>query len=438
MRRYASILRRRGALAPFLAAFAARLPVSMVPLGMVLLIQSVRGSYSVAGVITAMYTIGVALASPGWGALIDRIGQPWVIGPLSLTSALLLAGLAQGVVAGLPDSALIVLAVGVGLTFPPISPAMRAAWRVILDDEADRRAAYALEAVVIEVMFVGGPLLLSALLVVDSAQAPLLLVAGLLGVAGLGYALTGAARAWRPEPHASGAHVRGRSPLRSLGVVASLAVGLLVAVGFGQLDVALAATAGSILGDQARVGLLFTAIAGGSAIGGTVYGALVPHRPGADHGRLPFVLAGFAAGLALVTLAITRQVSSLAVLMPLLFLTGLAIAPGLIMLANLVDESAPRDRLTQAQAWLTTAFTAGAAAGTALAGLLIDRGGPRLGFGGASLALVIAVVIAILAQRVWRRLGVPRGHGEQSEQHEQHDEQRHRPRAQESSAQLRQ
>lgn len=410
MRRYLRILGTRGAMWPFLAAFAARLPISMAPLGMVLLVQSVRGTYAIAGAVTAAFTVGVALASPGWGALIDRVGQPRVIAPLSAVSCVLLAALALGAVHGASDATLLVLAVGVGVAFPPISPAMRAAWRVILDDEADRRAAYALEAVVVEVMFVGGPLLLSALLVVGVDELPLLIVALLLGAGGIGYALTPAARAWEPEPHARGAHVRGESPLRSVGVVATLAVTVLLALGFGQLDVSLAATAEVVLGSQARVGLLFAAIAGGSAIGGTLYG--MRHWPGAEPPRLPFVLGAFGVGLGLVTVFVARGTSTLWLLMPVLFAAGLAIAPAIIMLGNLADDCAPRDRLSEAQAWLTTAFTAGAAGGTALAGLLIDRGGPRVGFGGATLALFGAVALSLLAQRVWRHHHIDRESGD--------------------------
>jgi MFS family permease len=81
MARYLRILRRRGAAAPFAAAVVARLPISMAPLGIVLLIQSVRGSYAIAGLVTAALALGGALAAPGWGRLLDRVGQPWVIGP---------------------------------------------------------------------------------------------------------------------------------------------------------------------------------------------------------------------------------------------------------------------------------------------------------------------------------------------------------------------
>ena len=50
-----------------------------------------------------------------------------------------------------------------------------------------------------------------------------------------------------------------------------LLVMLALSIGFGQLDTSLAATAGIVLGDTERVGLLFCAIAGGSAVGGLVF-----------------------------------------------------------------------------------------------------------------------------------------------------------------------
>ncbi len=399
MRRYVWILSRPGAFWSFLLAFLARLPVSMGPLGMVLLVQSARGSYALAGVVAASFTLGVAAGSPVWGALLDRLGQSRVLAPLSMVSGLLLAVLATGTVRGWAEPALVTLALGVGASFPPISPAMRAAWRFLLDDEADRQAAYALEAVVVEVVFVGGPLLLSAILLLAPPVVPLLVTASLLSGGGAGYALTAAARSWRPEP--SGAHDgrRGASPLASVGVLAALVVGLLIAVGFGQLDVSLAAAAQIVLGDQARVGLLFAALAGGSAVGGTVYGARV--WPGRERARLPAVLSAFGLGMGVVAVLVGRGVESLWVLLPVLFLTGLSIAPGLIVIANLVDQHAPRDRLGEAQAWLSTAFTAGAGAGTALAGLVVDRRGPATSFAGAVVAVGLAALLSLLVQRFW-------------------------------------
>ena len=190
MDRYLRILRRRGAGLPFLAAVVARLPIAMGPLGMVLLVQHVRGNYSIAGVVTAAFAVGSAVGAPGWGRLMDVRGQPWVVGPLSVVSAVLLAALSWGAVSGRSDAVLIALAASVGLTFPPVSPAMRGAWRVVLETDADRSAAYALDTVAVETIFVGGPLLLSLLLGPGIPALPLLVTAALMALGGVGYALT--------------------------------------------------------------------------------------------------------------------------------------------------------------------------------------------------------------------------------------------------------
>ena len=54
MSRYLRILRVRAARAPFLASVVGRLPISMAPLAVVLLVQQIRGSYAAAGVVTAV------------------------------------------------------------------------------------------------------------------------------------------------------------------------------------------------------------------------------------------------------------------------------------------------------------------------------------------------------------------------------------------------
>ena len=87
----------------------------------------------------------------------------------------------------------------------------------------------------------------------------------------------------------------------------------------------------------------------------------------------------------------------------LLFAAGVFIAPGLIAVTNLVDALAPRSRLSEAQAWVSTSYTAGGAAGTAVAGLLVDRGGPGRGFAGAFVLMLTACLTAFASQRWWRR-----------------------------------
>ena len=403
---YGAVLARRATVGTFAASLLARLPIAMAPLGIVLLVERTSGSYAAAGLVTAAFAAGTACGAPVWGRAMDVRAQHRVLIPAVSTSACLIAALALVAQAGGSAALLCALALGAGLTFPPFSAAMRSSWRVLLPDLAQRRAGYALDAAAVESIFVMGPLLLSGLLVVLPATGPLLVTAGVLLVGGLAYAATSAARL---EPHlrpvdapASSATSAPRARMVSTALVAVLATGLVMALAFGATDTSLAATARSVLGDDATLGFLFAAIAGGSTIGGLAYGALAGERSGRR--LLPVTLTVFGAGLAVVAAVLaTPGDPPTPVLLAVLFVVGLAIAPSLIIQQALVDASAPQGRTTEAQAWLSTAVTTGGALGTAAGGVVIEHAGVPTAFACAAAALGGAALVALLAQRPWAR-----------------------------------
>ncbi|MFC0465518.1 MFS transporter [Kineococcus gynurae] len=293
-----------------------------------------------------------------------------------------------------------------------MSAAMRAAWRVVAPEPARRKLGYALDAVAVETLFVGGPLLLTALLAIATPVVPLVITAALLALGGVGYALTGAARSFTGSGAHVGAHAgpgseagggRPRPVVLARGVLPAFVVLAAMSVGFGLLDVSLAGLAEEIFGSADSLGYLFAGIAGGSAVGGLLYGAI--DWKGPDRGRLPWLLGGFGTGLvAVALLAGTGDGDpSLLLLVPVLALTGLFISPNLIVLQGVVDDTAPPARLGEAQAWLSSAVTAGAAAGNALAGKLLEDHGPPQSFAAAAVAVVGAAVLALLVQGAWRR-----------------------------------
>ena len=152
--------------------------------------------------VSGAYAIGAALGTPLWGRLMDRFGQVAVLLPPSIASAALLGTLALATTGGAPAPALVAIAAGVGLSYPAISPALRSSFRIVLPDPRARRVAFALDATSVELAFVCGPLLLSALLLPGSPLLPLLVTAGLLAGGGLAYCATGVAR--RATPAAAG------------------------------------------------------------------------------------------------------------------------------------------------------------------------------------------------------------------------------------------
>src|SRR4051812_14759914 len=146
VRRYLAILRVRAARNPFLASVIGRLPISMAPLAAVLLVQQVRGSYAVAGVITGVYACGATVGTPVLGRLVDRLRQPRVIGVAGTVSAVLLAALALAPRAGAGDPVLAPLAPEAGLSAAPLAAPIRGARAIAVRGEPERFPAHALDA----------------------------------------------------------------------------------------------------------------------------------------------------------------------------------------------------------------------------------------------------------------------------------------------------
>ena len=421
LRAYAEVLGTGAESRPFAAAVVARLPIAMAPLGMILLVEEVYGSYALAGLVAGAYAVGVGVGSPVWGRGYDRLGQSRVIAPTVVVSATTLVVLALAAARDAPFALVVALALLGGATAPPISSAMRMSWRAVLP--RDRwRTGYALDASAVELVFVGGPVVLALAETRMPLGGPLLLTAALHLAGGLTYAASGPARL-RPQdappldgPEAALAGALGdggdgpaaRSAVAAAGrvltgpVVAVLLVGLVMALSFGFVDTSLVATARELLGDEGRLAVLFAAIAGGSVIGGLTYGAL-PGSP-TERRRVPVLLTGFGTGLLVLSLLLGRDGGlPLPLVLLVLFVTGLFIAPGLILQQGLVDGLAPEGRRGESQAWLSTATTAGGAGGTAVAGLLVDVGGPPLALGAGAVAVYAAVVLGVLVQPAWAR-----------------------------------
>ncbi|WP_432526003.1 MFS transporter [Kineococcus auxinigenes] len=355
--------------APFSASVVARVPIATAPLGLVLLVRDLRDAWDLAGLVTGVFAVGLTLGTPFWGRGLDRHGQPRVLVPTATASAALLVVLTAAVATpAVPAAALVLLALGAGLTFPPLSPAMRTTWRAVVADEGVRRRGYALDAVAVETLFVAGPLLLTLLLAVGPAVVPLLVTALMLAGGTLAYCRCAGPRqrlspAARSET-AVGAGA-GLGVLRAVGIPAVLTAMAAMSIGFGLLDVSMAGMAEQRFGSADDLGVLFAAIASGSAVGGLLYGSRSWRS--ADRLRLVVTLAGF--GTLLVALSASAGSGApLPLLLAALFVTGLFISPNLIAAQHLVDDLVPVHRMGEAQAWLSTAITAGAAIGNAVAG----------------------------------------------------------------------
>ena len=90
---YREIFRAPGSVGFSAAGFIARMPFSMVTIGIVTMLSQARGEYWLAGGVAATFALANALIAPQISRLVDRHGQSRVLVPATLGTLLALAGL---------------------------------------------------------------------------------------------------------------------------------------------------------------------------------------------------------------------------------------------------------------------------------------------------------------------------------------------------------
>ncbi|MGW0735467.1 MFS transporter [Streptomyces sp. NPDC002851] len=392
---YGELLRTRHAARLLGGTLVGRLPNATGHIAIVLFTRAEGGSYSLAGALAAVYGLATAVGQPLLGRAVDLRGQPRVMLPAAVVSALGMAAFAFVGIGVLP-LAYVTVAVA-GFFTPPLEGGLRALWPDVLrgaNAKENVHAAYALDAVAQEVMFTVGPLLVTLCVSLWSAGAALLVinVVGVLGA--LSVVVSGPSRAWRSAPRE--AHWLGA--LRSPGLLALLGSFFFVGLALGSITVAGVAYADD-QGRESVYGWVMAALGLGALVGGALYGAR--QWAGAPERRLR-VLVGLLA-LGYLPLVLTPGVVAMCVLAGV---AGLFLAPSLACAFIVVDRHAPRGTVTEAFSWLVTTFGVGAAVGTGVAGPAIEWGATPAGFAVAGGGGVAALLVLVATVRV---LAVPRG-----------------------------
>jgi MFS family permease len=386
---YRRVLAEPGTLRFSLTGLVARLPISMVGLGIVLLVQAGTGSYGVAGAVSAAYMVANAVLAILQGRLVDRLGQARVLTAASLVFGVGMVLLVWSVQAGWPIATTYLAAAAAGGSLPQIGSCVRARWSYVLAEPDDVQTAYALEAVADEAVFIAGPIVVTLL---ATAVHP---VAGLAVavVAGVGGSLAFARqRATEPPAHPHDRSVGSRPPLpwRTLAplTVVSAALGVL----FGAAEVTTVAFADE-QGHQAWAGGLLALWALGSLTSGVVTGAIGWRRG-------PTVRVRWGSLAMAATMAPLALIDSLPLMGLALLIGGVAIAPTLVATLSLTERTMPAGRLTEGMAIMQTGLVAGVAPGATASGLVIDHQGASAAY---LVCLAAGLVAALSALALPRR-----------------------------------
>ncbi|HXZ92475.1 MAG TPA: hypothetical protein VEG36_06305 [Burkholderiales bacterium] len=384
--RYSRLLAQPHLKTTVVASVIGRLPVGIASLAILLLTQEQSGSFARAGATTAAYVVGLAGIAPFIGRLIDRRGPGAILRACGTLYPTALGGLASAIMAGLPMWLVLPLAAAAGATFPPITVCMRTFLKRRLGDDALLATAYSLESVLIESLFILGPMLVGAFVAMGSAVWAVAFAA-VCGTFGTWLFLrTPPLLHWHIEPRRASSVF---GPLGEHHFLRVLGVVLCYSLAFGLVEIGTTAFA-TEAGEPAFAGELLALMSIGSALGGLVYGS--------RHWRIPLerqfavVLGVMSLGIAPLTL-----ISALWLFAPFAVVAGIVMAPALTIQSMLVAQAAPSEHSTEAFTWSATALLAGIALGVAAGGVLLEAGTSRLVLGAASGSAFAGALVAGLA-----------------------------------------
>ncbi|HEX9357928.1 MAG TPA: MFS transporter [Streptosporangiaceae bacterium] len=395
--RYRDALRTPGALAFAVPGVVGRMPMAMLSLALVMLVTAVTGSYGIAGAVSGAGAVLYAAVTPRAARLADRYGQARVLRPQVAVFVAATAGLAACAVGRAPVWALFVTGGLSRATMPSLGPMVRSRWSRLLGGSDLLDAAFSLEGIADELIFITGPVLVAALAVGFKPVTGVLVTAA-LSIAGV----LGLTRQRRSEPPAAPVTRTPAPALRSPGLRVLAGMSTCLGAMFVAVDLATIAFA-QHHGDKAAAGPLLGLYGLGSAIAGVWYGT---RRWRAPHARR-------------LTAALTATVLGVA---PLAFMPGIwpmaaaITAAGLGISATLAgsyrvaEMAVPAGQRTEAMSWLTTAAATGTALGAPLAGRLIDAHGASAGYLFAFAAGLAAMAIAVLRRRELANAGSAAAH----------------------------
>ncbi|MFE7429400.1 MFS transporter [Streptomyces sp. NPDC057545] len=379
---YLRLLATPGARAFTAGNLLARLPMGMFSVSAVIMIAGSRGSYALAGAVTAAGLAATAVVAPWTARLVDRYGQARIAVPATAIAVLGSLALLLCVHYDAPDWTLFACYAATATT-PNTGGMSRARWAHLhRGDPAALHTANSFEQASDELCFMLGPALAALLCGSLFPEAGTLVGAILLMT---GVLIFAAQRATEP-PVTPRAHTG--SPLRAPGMPALLAAFLATGAVFGAMEVVTIAHAG---------GAILALQAAGSCAAGLLYGSL---RPAPDiRRRLLGCLAGMTALMSLPLLA-ASWTDALPVLAGALLLAGAATAPTMVTGMTLIQRLTPEAQLNEGMTLAVTALLGGIAVGSATGGWMVEHAGHVTGYVVPACAAALALVVAAAGVRV--------------------------------------
>ena len=391
LRKYAEFVRQPDVARLLLVGLVSRLPIGMVGFSMLVFLRECLGNFADAGAAVGIDFVAAACTAPIIGRIVDRHGPRRLLYVTGTLQPLALLATLASARAGMSFAVIALFAALAGAFSNPTTTLTRTMWRHRFEREEDRRTAFALDSVTIEINFTLGPALMGAILATWGSTAAFSCAIVAVVVALVVFMASPALDYFKPGDGGA-RHLLGPLTEPRLWLIYATTFGLTVCLGLMEVGypaygawLALPALGGVVLGVNSL----------GSAVGGSLYGGL--------HFRMP-VERQFACamGLMVAPLLLHATLAPLALFCIFAFLAGALIAPSIAAQSVLVSRLAPPRYATEAFTWSSTCIISGLGAGMALGGWLVENTGLRSLFVVAA-ALAGSMALAALTINAPRR-----------------------------------
>ena len=441
MSNYVRLFSFEGTRAFCISGAIARLPISMMGLGIVLALNHIYNNWTIAGTMSAAYVLSQAAVTPLYAKLFDRFGQRKV-GTLALSvQVVAMLSFAFAALIRVPLPILFALAILMGVTQFAFGALVRTRWAYTLKSQSDDtllNVAYALESGIDEIVFIFGPILAAWLATsvhpVSQLFVPVL-ASGLGGAWFLSLKNTQPAvvkivqvesapkydedvqnaiseqsenvqnvqNTQNAQKSNNTTKLIDKLSLKQLknknrknkpknvllyrGIIPLVVMFLVFNMSFSAFDVSVTA-AMRAQGLDKLIGLQLALFACGSLVGAVIFGS---HKfRGSNWSHLIVFLSLLTIGFILMNINIDRLV----LLSIFELLSGLCVSPIFATGNLIVKDTIPEHSLTEGLSWLPTASAVGASLGSMVAGFAIDAWSSHGGMMVPWISTLIAIPIA--------------------------------------------
>ena len=360
------------------AQLTARFPNGMSSLAILLHVEQQTGSYGSAGLVLAATSVGQAVAGPVTSRWMGNWGMRRV---LTLTLAVCVLAVLGLALLPLNLPGYMVLGMVAGLSTPPIQAAVRTIYPKLVNS-SQLTPLFSLDASLQEIIWVLAPVVITLVSTQVGTSEGLVLVAIILVGGGAWFILSPeVGRVRIPRSRNAFGKVVLKPPVMLATVIGFLLIGACSAVEVGVVS--------TFEHGSLTAGVVLAVFAVGSLAGGLAFGH-IPIGPWAMARRLLIVTVG---------LALTMVMLNVFWLGGTLILAGIGIAPALAVLFAITSASVKFSETAEAFGWAGTGQLIGAAAGSAVAGFLVDAGDWRGAYLAATLFAAAGLVVSIVFVR---------------------------------------